>query len=257
MNGKLTVVERGSFRRHEAVIEKGMATFIEVGLALKTIRDDQLYRESHKTFEKYAEDRWGMHKRRAYQLIDAAEIETELCTMVHEVPRIEEITNERQIRELSDVPTENIPEVIEKASEIAGDDRITAKVIHEAKLELYGENKPKEKQEPSPYVEQEPAKAPKMSKAEQAVFNATMLSEILKTLRQAKKLTNAVENVPGMEMFLARQRSIEREILTACDAVHVTIPHSVCPRCKGKGCAQCGNHGWVNHVLARELENVK
>ncbi|TXH16508.1 MAG: hypothetical protein E6R03_05385 [Hyphomicrobiaceae bacterium] len=109
--------------------------------------------------------------------------------------------------------------------------------------------------EPEHFPEQN--KPPKMTKAEQAVFNATMLSEILKTLRHAKKLAKAVPEQPGMEIFLARQQSIEREILSACDAVQVTIPHSVCPRCKGKGCAQCGNHGWVNHVLARELENVK
>lgn len=219
-------------------------------MALKAIRDGGLYREQFKTFEKYVAERWGMARQRAYQLIDAAEVKTDLSTMVDTVPRIEEITNERQMRELSDVPTENIPEVIEKASEIAGEERITAKVIHEAKLELYGDDE----LQPEPIPQVKPVV---MSKAEQAVFNASVLNDILKTLRTAKRMAKDVANNPGMEMFLARQRSIEREILTACDAVHVTIPHSVCPRCKGKGCAQCGNHGWVNHVLARELENVK
>lgn len=250
MNNQLTVVERGSLRKHEAVIEKGMATFIEVGMALKAIRDGGLYREQFKTFEKYVADRWGMARQRAYQLIDAAEVKADLSTMVDTVPRVDEITNERQMRELADVPTENIPEVMEKASEIAGEERITAKVIHEAKLELYGDDE----LQPEPIPQVKPVV---MSKAEQAVFNASVLNDILKTLRTAKRMAKDVANNPGMEMFLARQRSIEREILTACDAVHVTIPHSVCPRCKGKGCAQCGNHGWVNHVLARELENVK
>lgn len=142
MNNQLSVVERGSLRRYEAVVEKGMATFIEVGLALKAIRDEQLYRESHKTFEKYVAERWGMQRARAYQLIDAAEVKADLSTMVDKIPRLEEIKNERQLRELVDVPTENIPEVVEKASEIAGDGPIRAKDLHEAKLELYGDNDP-------------------------------------------------------------------------------------------------------------------
>ena len=105
-------------------------------------------------------------------------------------------------------------------------------------------------------VQEEPKK-PVGSKAEQAVQNAETLQEIVKTLQSAKRKSGAVEEVPGTELFLARQQSIQRSIEEAKDAVRVTIPHSVCPRCKGRGCAQCGNHGWVNAVMAKELESAK
>lgn len=108
--------------------------------------------------------------------------------------------------------------------------------------------------EPEHFSEPKPAT---MTRAEQAVFNASVLKEIVKSLQQAKRLAKAVEQIPGMEMFLARQLSIEREIESAKQAVNVTIPHSVCVRCKGKGCPHCGNHGWVNSVMAEQLEHGK
>jgi phage N-6-adenine-methyltransferase len=43
----------------EAVIERGLATFVEVGNALLEIRDDRLYRETHRTFEDYCRERWA------------------------------------------------------------------------------------------------------------------------------------------------------------------------------------------------------
>lgn len=40
-----------SLEENEAIIERGLATFVEVGTALAEIRDNRLYRESHGTFE--------------------------------------------------------------------------------------------------------------------------------------------------------------------------------------------------------------
>lgn len=105
-------------------------------------------------------------------------------------------------------------------------------------------------------VQEEPKKAAG-SKAEQSVENAELLKEIVNTLQTAKRKCTAVEEMPGTELFLARQQSIGRCIEEAKDAVKVTIPHSVCSRCNGRGCAHCGNHGWVNAVMAKELENGK
>ena len=57
----------------EKVVERGLATFVVVGEALARIRDGRLYRESHKTFEAYCDERWGMSRPRAYQFIAAAD----------------------------------------------------------------------------------------------------------------------------------------------------------------------------------------
>ena len=51
----------------EAVIERGLATFIEVGKALMEIQDGRLYRETHATFEDYCRQRWEMSRVHAHR----------------------------------------------------------------------------------------------------------------------------------------------------------------------------------------------
>jgi len=58
----------------EAVIERGLSTWIDVGEALSTIRTERLYRETHGTFEDYCRDRWGFSRIQAHRLEEAAEV---------------------------------------------------------------------------------------------------------------------------------------------------------------------------------------
>lgn len=74
----------------EATIEAGLATFWDVGNALMGIRDSRLYRAEFDTFEDYCQTRWSMSRRRAGQLVEAAQ----MGTMVP-------IENERQARALA------------------------------------------------------------------------------------------------------------------------------------------------------------
>ena len=216
-------------------------------------------------------------------MVRALDVKEDLCTNCTH-PRIAEIKTEGQLRELVEVPTEDLPKVFSKVVEASGENRITAAIIRQVVQGINGNGKPEtkprssapakaateqpkpvsgtlldpeldeEKEEPKQKAVDKPAT---MTKAEQAIFNASVLKEIVKSLQQAKRLAKAVEQIPGMEMFLARQLSIEREIESAKQAVNVTIPHSVCIRCKGKGCPHCGNHGWVNSVMAEQLEHGK
>jgi hypothetical protein len=48
--------------------------FYEAGTALKELRDRRLYRSTHKTFEEYVQDRFGMKRAHSYRLIDAAAV---------------------------------------------------------------------------------------------------------------------------------------------------------------------------------------
>ena len=57
----------------EETVERGRQTFIEVGNALSEIRESRLYRETHKTFESYCQDRWGWSRQQAGRLIRAAD----------------------------------------------------------------------------------------------------------------------------------------------------------------------------------------
>lgn len=56
----------------EAVIRRGLNTYVTVGLAIMEIRDARLYRGSHGTFEEYVRDRLDCSREHAYRLIRAA-----------------------------------------------------------------------------------------------------------------------------------------------------------------------------------------
>jgi hypothetical protein len=99
-----------------------MATFLEVGTALAVIRDSKLYRQTHKTFESYCQERWGWNRNRAYELMNAAE--TEKCIQLNTKP-----ANESQARPLSKVPKEQRAPVWEQAVETAPNGKVTAKHV--------------------------------------------------------------------------------------------------------------------------------
>lgn len=94
----LSAEEESRLQEHEAVIERGLKTFYEVGTALLDIRDSRLYRQRYGTFETYCQERWGMERRHAYRLIDAAAVVENVSQGTHKPP-----VNERQARELTEL----------------------------------------------------------------------------------------------------------------------------------------------------------
>lgn len=113
-------------RMLEAVIERGLTTFVEVGAALLEIRDRRLYRESHGDFESYCHEKWGFSRQRAHQMIEAAGVVGQLSTMVGNGLPI----NERQARELARVAPERRAEVWERVVTEHGP-RVTAAHIRQ------------------------------------------------------------------------------------------------------------------------------
>ncbi len=95
MSRNLALQERTRLDELEAVIERGLTTFVEVGRALSEVRDSRLYRERFDTFESYCDQRWSLSRPRAYQLIDAAHVAELVSTTVDTGPK-----NEAQAREL-------------------------------------------------------------------------------------------------------------------------------------------------------------
>lgn len=64
-----------SLDQNEAVIERGLGTFVEVGEALMAIRDGRQYRDAdYSDFDTYCRERWGFTRNRADRLIGAADI---------------------------------------------------------------------------------------------------------------------------------------------------------------------------------------
>lgn len=127
---QLSLPEAGELERCEAIIERGLRTFTEVGNALLRIRDRRLYRAKHGTFEAYCRERWGFTDRRARMLISAAETVAiiETGTIVPVLP-----ATESQARPLTTLRGDNgkaLPdlqrEAWQHAVETAPDGKVTA-----------------------------------------------------------------------------------------------------------------------------------
>ena len=56
----LTPAEVENLDRLEAIAQHGLDTYLQVGNALAEIRDKELYRDSHPSFETYVRDRLGV-----------------------------------------------------------------------------------------------------------------------------------------------------------------------------------------------------
>lgn len=127
----LTVKEQKALQTQEAVIAKGMHTFVEVGNALLAIRDGRLYRERYRTFEVYCSERWEMSKPQATRLICSARVIENLVPIGTVLP-----ATESQARPLTTIPMEQVGDVWQEVIETApknddGEPIITAKHVDE------------------------------------------------------------------------------------------------------------------------------
>lgn len=104
MTKGLTVPERSQLRRLTAIVKDGLRTFVQVGNALKEIRDGKLYRETHQTFEAFCASEFDVGKSQAYRLIEAAQVKSS--------PIGDKIANENQARQMASVPEKHRATVI-------------------------------------------------------------------------------------------------------------------------------------------------
>jgi hypothetical protein len=79
---------------NEAIIERGLASFMEVGQALARIRNGRQYRAAHATFEAYCRERWQFNDSRARQLMAAAETVTNVTVDGVPAPSSEGVARE-------------------------------------------------------------------------------------------------------------------------------------------------------------------
>jgi hypothetical protein len=110
----------------EAVIERGLETFVEVGQALLVIREGRLYKDTHSSFDAYCRERWGWSRQQADRTIGAAEI-VEQLTPMGVSPQ-----TERQARALAPLKDdlEAMAEVMEEVN--ASPEPVTAAAIADA-----------------------------------------------------------------------------------------------------------------------------
>lgn len=134
MNGITT-----NLTTHEATIERGLKTFVEVGQALQAIRDGKLYREQYDRFEDYCKERWGWNRDRAYKLIAAADAAGNVSQGIHAAPE-----SERVARPLAKLPADEQADAWEEVvtdAEEAGE-KITAKRVQQVVAKRAKKTKP-------------------------------------------------------------------------------------------------------------------
>lgn len=90
--------DREFLREREGVIRAGLRNFLDVGRALRDIRDHrsgELWKAKYGTFDNYCKARWDIQRQHAHRLVDAAEVVGQMAPVGGNTP-----THERQVRPL-------------------------------------------------------------------------------------------------------------------------------------------------------------
>jgi hypothetical protein len=121
----LTFVETKRFEILKTQIQVWWNDRLKIGEALREIQAKKLYRSEYRTFEEFCLASFGLQRRQAYRLIEAAEVKEsiDLCPIGHK------IQNEGQARALAFVPESERATVLEEAAKSGA---VTAKSITEA-----------------------------------------------------------------------------------------------------------------------------
>lgn len=151
----LTTEQHERLTRFEGVIKRNFQGFVEVGLALKAIRDERLYIASHQSFEQYCREKFELERTLAYKKIEAAEVvrlleppETgssvtgELVENFDTRPVVNLWTQplESHARKLAELPVEDRPEAWRRAVQrgVENHGRVTAKTVGGVVSEMLG-----------------------------------------------------------------------------------------------------------------------
>lgn len=130
----LTDTERDTLQTYETYLTDHLPVFFKVGQILVDIRNQKLYRESYQTFEAYCKEKWNIGRSRAYQLMDAADVQEELSTACGQDTPLP--TSEAQARALKKAPSDIRPTAWTNAVNAAGGQQPTAPQVTQAVLEL-------------------------------------------------------------------------------------------------------------------------
>ena len=117
---------KADLAQHEAIIERGISSFIEVGNALKAIRDGREYKDRYQTFEEYCKERWGWTRQNVNRQIAGAGAALNLEPIGSKIP-----ITERLIRPIVNLELDAQRKVWKQAIESAPDGKLTAKHVSE------------------------------------------------------------------------------------------------------------------------------
>jgi hypothetical protein len=224
-------------------IARDLPTFIRIGSRLKELQQLEVYKETHKSFEAFVLAEFGLSRARAYQLIEAAEVDANLSTIVDNRPQ-----NEAQLREVAKAPPEQQAEVVKKAVEKAAEEnrKPTSKDYKQAVKQVVGElveDAEEPKQEPPPKETHHPK--------EMAGPLMAHVKTLVQMLNDLKK--RAAER--GGEWIDVQ--AISMQISALKYSLKSSIYYADCPACEGKGCEKCKQTGFFPELKSAILEELK
>ncbi|MGD1085763.1 MAG: hypothetical protein ABSA47_13580 [Verrucomicrobiota bacterium] len=128
----LTKAQAEELKECEDTIRKGWDTFVEVGRALATIREDRLYKDKYAEFEEYCRAEWGFSKTHVNRQIAASHVVDVLT------PIGVKIENESVARPMTGLTDDQIRKTYETAQKLAEKEKktITAAIVKKAAVKF-------------------------------------------------------------------------------------------------------------------------
>ena len=288
-----TAIKR-SLQHHEDIIEAGVRSFIDVGRSLMAIRDEELYKENHDTFESYCKSRWGFTRQRAYQYIEST-------VAVEDLSRILDIKtdkssengeeslpkNEGQAKALIEAaPDAKTRAVLWKAAtksapkDKGGKPRITAAVVKKA-AEAMGikrprKSKPKKHKEngqshATETVEREPGDDPVEEEHDDSICDALdikVLAKLRPVFSKTSEFRSIINEIGALRTRISKlnssaaggwlpMASIEKHLDELQRGIKFSTPHTECPKCRRKpedGCKACQGTGWITETAYNQTQ---
>lgn len=244
MSNSLSLTQRTEHLKRITRLHLWKEDTIQAGIDLAYIRDNKTYRDDFDTFEEFCEAEFGMSRPNAYRLIEFSQIKLS--------PMGDKIENERQAREISNVPEKNREDVLKEASKGG----LTAKKIKDAsnliKADLVAFDKTEAKY---------PIPKEILSDWDNAELTArellNQISEIKVTLESARET--------GELIFREVSQSAATHAINLYTAIKNVVPYSVCTSCQGRNrskCTTCRGRGFFSKdfyeiAIPKEIKDLR
>ena len=223
---QMTLTEMTSF------IRTNYDNVIRVGVCLRRIKEQKLYKEKYGTFENYCTEGLGISRRHGYRL----ELQGKINNQIQNVTRVSQIEqidqnceqiaqlSHRETAELAKIAPEKRPEVLQKARESG---QVTAKSIREAS----------EKTEGALPVDKTGYRIP-----EEVIDLWNREQEPKDLLQKLSVVRGAMKTAMNDDDVLYRElnfSSVITDLSTVFSSVKTAVPFAVCPYCSGRNAGDC------------------
>ena len=242
------IIENEKKKRHDALcveVVRDLPKFVSVGNALIELKQLEVYKETHKTFEAFVRDKFSLERQQAYRLMEAASVARNLSPIGD---KIETPKLESQLREVGKAPPEKQAEVVKKAVQKAAEEnrKPTANDFKQAVKQVTGELLTEGEQEE---LENED------EKEEHPKQMAGPLMAHVKTLVQMLNNLKKLKDQRGGEWIDVQAIGVQISALKY--SLKSSIYYADCPACNGKRCERCKQTGFLPELKSDLVESPK